>query len=101
MKDTRGVVMMEYIVLGLFCVAITVVAVATLGQAYSNGLIINAYATLGENVTEELTTARHNITSGAVHANTYASSFLVDENEAINGASLGDSNIFDAFMGSN
>ncbi len=83
MKDTRGVVMMEYIVLGLFCVAITVAAVATLGQAYSNGLIANAYATLGENVTAEITTARGNVSANATYSDTYAGQFLVDENEGV------------------
>ena len=47
MKDTRGVVMMEYIVLGLFAVAVTVAAVHVLGQAYNNGLLAMAKATLG------------------------------------------------------
>ena len=47
LKDTRGVVMMEYIVLGCFAVAITVVAVLALGKVYNNGLATMAYATLG------------------------------------------------------
>lgn len=47
MKDTRGVVMMEYIVLGCFAVAITVVAVLALGKVYNNGLVTMGYATLG------------------------------------------------------
>lgn len=47
MKDTRGVVMMEYIILGLFAVAVTVAAVHVLGQAYNNGLLAMAKATLG------------------------------------------------------
>jgi Flp pilus assembly pilin Flp len=48
MKDTRGVVMMEYIVLGLFAVAVTVVAVQALGKTYNNGLLVMAEATVGE-----------------------------------------------------
>ena len=47
LKDTRGVVMMEYIVLGCFAVAITVVAVLALGKVYNNGLATMGYATLG------------------------------------------------------
>ena len=47
MKDTRGVVMMEYIILGLFAVAVTVAGVHVLGQAYNNGLLAMAQATLG------------------------------------------------------
>ena len=47
MKDTRGVVMMEYIVLGCFAVAITVAAVLALGKVYNNGLVTMGYATLG------------------------------------------------------
>ncbi len=48
MKDTRGVVMMEYIILGLFAVAVTLVAVATLGKTYNKGLLAMSYATAGE-----------------------------------------------------
>lgn len=47
LKDTRGVVMMEYIILGLFAVAVTVVAVHALGKTYNNGLLAMARATLG------------------------------------------------------
>lgn len=47
MKDTRGVVMMEYIILGLFAVAVTVASVHVLGQTYNNGLLAMAQATLG------------------------------------------------------
>ena len=47
LKDTRGVVMMEYIVLGCFAVAITVVAVLALGKVYNNGLATMGMATLG------------------------------------------------------
>ena len=47
LKDTRGVVMMEYIVLGCFAVAITVVAVLALGKVYNNGLATMGLATLG------------------------------------------------------
>ncbi len=47
LKDTRGVVMMEYIILGLFAVAITVVGVNALGKAYNNGLLAMSAATLG------------------------------------------------------
>ena len=47
LKDTRGVVMLEYIILGLFAVAVTIAAVHVLGQAYSNGLVTVAKATVG------------------------------------------------------
>lgn len=47
MKDTRGVVMMEYIILGLFAVAVTVAGVHVLGKTYNNGLLAMSYATLG------------------------------------------------------
>ena len=63
MKDTRGVVMMEYIVLGCFAVAITVVAVLALGKVYNNGLVTMGYATLGA-------------TSAAVEANQFAETQL-------------------------
>ena len=63
LKDTRGVVMMEYIVLGCFAVAITVVAVLALGKVYNNGLATMAYATLGA-------------TEAAVAQNTYAETQL-------------------------
>ena len=47
LKDTRGVVMMEYIILGCFAVAITLVAVLALGKAYNGGLATMGWATLG------------------------------------------------------
>ena len=47
LKDTRGVVMMEYIILGLFAVAITVASVHALGKVYNNGLLAMSAATLG------------------------------------------------------
>ena len=47
LKDTRGVVMMEYIILGCFAVAVTLVAVLALGKAYNNGLSTMAWATYG------------------------------------------------------
>ena len=47
LKDTRGVVMMEYIILGCFAVAVTLVAVLALGKAYNNGLATMAWATYG------------------------------------------------------
>ena len=47
LKDTRGVVMMEYIVLGCFAVAITLVSVLALGKVYNNGLATMSFATLG------------------------------------------------------
>ena len=47
LKDTRGVVMMEYIILGCFAVAITLVAVLALGKTYNNGLATMAWATYG------------------------------------------------------
>ena len=63
LKDTRGVVMMEYIVLGCFAVAITVVAVLALGKVYNNGLATMGYATLGA-------------TEAAVEQNNYAETQL-------------------------
>ena len=48
LKDTRGVVMMEYIILGLFAVAITIAAVHTLGKTYNNALFTMAKAILGD-----------------------------------------------------
>ena len=50
LKDTRGVVMMEYIILGCFAVAITVVSVLALGNVYCNGLATMGWATLGNTV---------------------------------------------------
>ena len=47
LKDTRGVVMMEYIILGLFAVAVTIASVHVLGKTYNNGLLAMARATLG------------------------------------------------------
>ena len=47
LKDTRGVVMMEYIILGCFAVAVTLVAVLALGKTYNNGLSTMAWATYG------------------------------------------------------
>ena len=47
LKDTRGVVMMEYVLLGCFAVAVTAVAVLALGKAYGNGLTVMANATVG------------------------------------------------------
>ena len=63
LKDTRGVVMMEYIILGCFAVALTVVAVLALGKVYNNGLATMAYATIGA-------------TEAAVAQNVQAGSFL-------------------------
>ena len=48
LKDTRGVVMMEYIILGCFAVAVTVVAVLALGNVYNNGILSMGWATLGQ-----------------------------------------------------
>ena len=47
LKDTRGVVMMEYIILGCFAVAVTVATVMALGNVYNNGLATMGWATLG------------------------------------------------------
>ena len=47
LKDTRGVVMMEYIILGCFAVAITLVSVLALGKVYCNGLATMGFATVG------------------------------------------------------
>ena len=60
LKDTRGVVMMEYIILGLFAVAITVASVHALGKVYNHGLIAMATATIGS------TTATENVLTNAV-----------------------------------
>ncbi len=77
MKDTRGVVMMEYIVLGLFAVAVTVVAVMTLGATYNDGLITMSYATAGETSSAgaavEATKAIPS--SGVTKANEYVGNF--------------------------
>lgn len=77
MKDTRGVVMMEYIVLGCFAVAITVVAVLALGKVYNNGLVTMGYATLGA-------------TSAAVAQNQAAEAQLADLDTADAGTYAGD-----------
>ena len=70
LKDTRGVVMMEYIILGCFAVAITLVAVLALGKVYNNGLATMGFATLGAS-------------SAAVEANTTAATnFVADLGEA-------------------
>ena len=57
LKDTRGVVMMEYIILGCFAVAITAVTVLALGKVYNNGLATMAYATAGETTAASKTIA--------------------------------------------
>ena len=74
MKDTRGVVMMEYIVLGLFAVAVTVAAVHVLGQTYNNGLLAMAKATLGDTAgtVETVTAAADQIISSQELAQDYA-----------------------------
>ena len=77
MKDTRGVVMMEYIVLGCFAVAITVVAVLALGKVYNNGLVTMGYATLGA-------------TSAAVAQNQAAEAQLADLDTVDAGTYAGD-----------
>jgi Flp pilus assembly pilin Flp len=66
LKDTRGVVMMEYIILGCFAVAITVAAVLALGKVYNNGLATMGWATLGA-------------TKTAVKQNTAAANFLYND----------------------
>lgn len=64
LKDTRGVVMMEYIILGCFAVAITAVAVLALGKVYNNGLATMAYATAGETKAAAFTVAASKTTVG-------------------------------------
>ena len=78
MKDTRGVVMMEYIVLGLFAVAVTVAAVHVLGQAYNNGLLAMAKATLGdtEGTVATVDSAAATIVSQQVKAAEYATDLI-------------------------
>ncbi len=74
-KDTRGVVMMEYIVLGLFAVSVTVATVMVLGQQYNKGLAAMGYAVVGEtSATAELVTEAKKSISLEVAAD-YASSF--------------------------
>lgn len=74
LKDTRGVVMMEYIILGCFAVALTVVAVLALGRVYMNGLYTMGWATLG--ATEAAVAANNaaeiDLNASAVEAGTYA-----------------------------
>lgn len=74
LKDTRGVVMMEYIILGCFAVAITVVAVLALGKAYNNGLATMSYATLGctAAATAQQAGAEENLEADLGKAATYA-----------------------------
>ena len=78
MKDTRGVVMMEYIVLGLFAVAVTVAAVHVLGQAYNNGLLAMAKATIGdtEGTVATVDAAADQIVSSQVLAQKYADELI-------------------------
>jgi len=47
LKQDRGVVMMEYVVLGVFTVAVTVVAAMALGIAYTSELNVMTQATVG------------------------------------------------------
>lgn len=49
LKDTRGVIFMEYVVLGLFAAAVCVAAVCLFGKATSNGFQIMANATVANN----------------------------------------------------
>ena len=74
LKDTRGVVMMEYIILGLFAVAVTVVAVHVLGKTYNNGLLAMARATLGNTTgtVQTIADAAGQITAGAGSVQAYA-----------------------------
>ena len=78
MKDTRGVVMMEYIILGLFAVAVTVAGVHVLGQAYNNGLLAMAQATLGGTsaAVDTVTEGYAAIASSQAQAATYASDLI-------------------------
>lgn len=73
LKDTRGVVMMEYIILGLFAVAVTIAAVHILGKTYSNGLTAMAYATLGNTngVVDTITNAAGEIEASMVDGQKY------------------------------
>lgn len=74
LKDTRGVVMMEYIILGCFAVAITVVAVLALGKVYNNGLATMGWATLGCTVaaTDQQNDAEGELSDDLGLASTYA-----------------------------
>lgn len=74
LKDTRGVVMMEYIILGLFAVAVTVVAVHVLGKTYNNGLLAMARATLGNTAgtVQTIAEAAGQIDAGAQSVQSYA-----------------------------
>ena len=73
LKDTRGVVMMEYIILGCFAVAVTLVAVLALGKAYNNGLSTMAWATFGASnrAVEVQTTSETQLAADLVSASTY------------------------------
>ena len=73
LKDTRGVVMLEYIILGLFAVAVTIAAVHVLGQAYSNGLITIAKATVGntDTVVASIDYSANQIMDGVTQADEY------------------------------
>lgn len=51
LKDTRGVVMMEYIILGCFCAGLTILGVMALGKVYNNGFVTMGLLTLGETAT--------------------------------------------------
>ena len=80
MKDTRGVVMLEYIILGLFAVAITLVGIGTLGKAYNNGLLAMAYATTGSATVTANTvaTSYEKITADAAEIVAYAQTLADD-----------------------
>lgn len=83
LKDTRGVVMMEYIILGLFAVAVTVVAVHALGKTYNNGLLAMARATLGNTVGTIATVAdgAAQVTADAAVVQDYASQLITAAGE--------------------
>ena len=81
LKDTRGVVMMEYVLLGCFAVAITAVTVLALGKVYNNGLATMAYAAAGETtaaseaIAESKTQVGKDINLAAAVGTGYAATF--------------------------
>lgn len=89
LKDTRGVVMMEYIILGCFAVAITLVAVLALGKAYNNGLATMGWATLGAsvNAVAQNANAGGEFSADVLKADAYAGALAQGDN-ATDGAEI-------------
>lgn len=85
LKDTRGVVMMEYIVLGLFAVSITVASVLALGTVYCEGLSVMGLATVGDTqaAANQLADAKANCRTAFGEGVTYAKEFAKQEGTII------------------